>query len=74
MEYIDQCRHEFGVETICRTLTAEGTQIAPGTYYAFKTRPPSKRALRDEELLVEIHRVHVGGVIASKQHPRSAGV
>src|SRR5699024_2911435 len=41
-----------------RTLTAAGTQIAPSTYYAFKTRPPSKRALRDEELLVDIRRVH----------------
>ena len=40
-----------------RGLTAAGTQIAPSTYYAFKTRPPSKRTLRDEELLVQIRRV-----------------
>jgi putative transposase len=58
VEYIDQHKHEFGVEPICRTLTAACTQIAPSTYYASKTRPPSKRALRDEELLVEIGRVH----------------
>ena len=58
VEYIDQHKHEFGVEPICRTLTAAGTQIAPSTYYAFKTRPRSKRAVRDEELLVEIGRVH----------------
>ena len=45
--FIDQHKHGFGVEPICRTLTAAGTQIAPSTYYAFKTRPPSKRALRD---------------------------
>ena len=56
--FIDQHKHEFGVEPICRTLTAAGTQIAPSTYYAFKTRPPSKRTLRDEELLVQIRRVH----------------
>lgn len=69
MEYIDQYRHEFGVEPICRTLTAAGTQIAPSAYYAFKTRPPSKRALRDEELLVEIHRVHAAnfGVYGAKK-------
>ncbi|GGE78637.1 putative transposase for insertion sequence element IS986/IS6110 [Nesterenkonia cremea] len=33
-------------------------QIAPSTYYAAKSRPPSARSLRDEQLLVEIHRVH----------------
>ena len=58
VKFIDQHKHEFGVEPICRTLTAAGTQIAPSTYYAFKTRPPSKRTLRDEELLVQIRRVH----------------
>lgn len=58
MEYIDQYKQEFGVEPICRTLTAAGTQIASSTYYAGKARPPSKRALRDEELLVDIGRVH----------------
>lgn len=58
MTFIDQHKHEFGIEPICRTLTAAGTQIAPSTYYAFKTRTPSQRAIRDEELLVEIRRVH----------------
>jgi transposase InsO family protein len=32
--------------------------IAPSTYYAAKTRPPSARALRDAELKPEIERVH----------------
>ena len=32
-------------------------QIAPSTYYAAKTRPPSARALRDEQLKVEVQRV-----------------
>ena len=32
--------------------------IAPSTYYAAKKRPPSARALRDEELKREIRRVH----------------
>jgi putative transposase len=39
-------------------LTEHGLQIAPSTYYAHRTRPPSARALRDAELLVEIKRVH----------------
>jgi putative transposase len=38
---------------ICEVLP-----IAPSTYYAAKTRPPSARALRDEELKPEIERVH----------------
>ncbi|MEJ6541840.1 hypothetical protein PQI65_01295 [Brachybacterium paraconglomeratum] len=33
MKFIDQHKHEFGVEPICRTLTAAGTLIAPSTYY-----------------------------------------
>ena len=32
-------------------------QIAPSTYYAAKTRPPSPRALRDAQLKVEVQRV-----------------
>ncbi|MFE7606819.1 hypothetical protein ACFU1Q_16875 [Brachybacterium paraconglomeratum] len=58
VQFIDMRKHEFGAWPICRTLTAAGTQIAPSTYYAFKARPPSKRALRDEELLVQVRRVH----------------
>ena len=58
VDYIDEHKHEFGVEPICATLSAAGTQIAPSTYYAAKTRPPSVRSLRDEQVLVEIRRVH----------------
>jgi len=42
----------WGVEPICRVL-----QIAPSTFYAARSRPPSARALRDEELKPEILRV-----------------
>lgn len=38
VDYIDEHKHEFGVEPICATLSAAGTQIAPSTYYAAKTR------------------------------------
>lgn len=67
--FIDQHKHEVGVEPICRTLPAAGSQIAQSTYYAFRTRPPSKRALRDEELLVDIWRVHAKnfGVYGAKK-------
>ena len=58
VDFIDHHKHEFGVEPICRTLTAAGTKIAASTYYAAATRQPSKRDLRDAQLLVEIRRVH----------------
>ncbi len=50
IDYIDQHREEFGVEPICRELTDAGAKIAPSTYYAAKRRPPSARAVRDEQL------------------------
>jgi putative transposase len=43
----------WGVEPICRVL-----QVAPSTYHAAKSRPPSTRAQRDEELKTDIVRVH----------------
>jgi putative transposase len=51
--YIDAHRDAFGVEPICRVLA-----VAPSTYYAARSRPPSPRAVRDEELKPEIARVH----------------
>jgi putative transposase len=51
--YIDRHREDYGVEPICRVL-----RVAPSTYYDAKARPPSARTLRDEELKVEIRRVH----------------
>jgi putative transposase len=56
--FIDQQRDRFGVEPICRVLTEHGVKIAPSTYYAAKTRPPSTRVRRDAELLAQIRRVH----------------
>jgi putative transposase len=51
--YIDEQRARWGVEPICRTLA-----IAPSSYYAAKTRPPSARAVRDEALSNQISRIH----------------
>ena len=58
MAYIDAHRDRFGVEPICRVLTEHGCKIAPNTYWVAKKRPPSARALRDEDLKVQILRVH----------------
>ena len=56
--FIDAHRHLHGVEPICRVLTEAGTQIAPSTYYAAKTRPPSARALSDAATTALIEQVH----------------
>lgn len=48
--FIDEHRDVFGVEAICRVLSQHGATIAPSTYYDARTRPPSKRALRDAEI------------------------
>lgn len=51
----------FGVEPICTAhggLTSAGMPIAPSTFYAARTRPPSARAVRDEDLKPVIARVH----------------
>jgi transposase InsO family protein len=51
--FIDGHRGRFGVEPICRVLSQHDCPIAPRTYYAWRTRPPSKRALSDL-VLVEV--------------------
>ncbi len=53
MSFIDAHREEFGVEPTCHAL-----QVAPSSYYARKTRPPSARVRRDAQLKVEIRRVY----------------
>jgi putative transposase len=46
-EFITSRRQEYGVAPICRALDVLGVQIAPRTYRAHLSRPPSKRALWD---------------------------
>jgi putative transposase len=53
IRYIDEHRRSFGVEPICRTLA-----VAPSTYYAAKSRPPSARSVSDATLADVIGRVH----------------
>lgn len=77
VDYIDTHRDrlvegtKLGVEPICEVLRDAGVQIAPSTYYAAKTRPPSARAVRDAELVEEIaacHRANLGVYGARKIH------
>ncbi len=53
MSFIDAHRARFGVEPICRVLG-----IAPSTFYARRSRPPSRRAVEDARLLGRIRDVH----------------
>jgi putative transposase len=56
--FIDGHKGRFGVAPICRVLSEHGITIAPSTYYDAKSRPASRRSLRDDELKIEIARVH----------------
>jgi putative transposase len=55
--FIDEHRERFGVEPTCRVLSEHGLHVAPSTFYAAKSRPPSKRSIEDAELLVKIREV-----------------
>jgi putative transposase len=56
--YIDQYKNLFGVQPICDVLAETDAPIAPSTYYAAQSRPPSARSRRDAELTGEIRRIH----------------
>jgi len=53
--FIDAQRVSFGVEPICQVL-----EIAPSSYYAARSRPPSARSVRDAALQADISRIHHG--------------
>lgn len=48
----------WGVESICNQLTELGTKIAPATYYEHRSRQPTSREVRDEDLKPRISAVH----------------
>ena len=68
VDYIDAHRdrvvegRKLGVEPIIEVLREAGVEIAPSTYYATKTRPPSARAVRDAELVPVIRKVHTDNI------------
>jgi putative transposase len=56
--YIDEHARSFGVEPICRIL-----EIAPSSYYAARSRPPSVRSVHDsmlKDVIVRVHRANFG--------------
>jgi len=57
VKFIDGHKGVFGIEPICRVLSEHGRPIAPSTYYDAARRPPSARAVRDEQLKAAITRV-----------------
>jgi putative transposase len=62
--FIDERREEFGVVPICRALGVHGVQIAPRTYWAYRSSAPSKRALWDTtitEMLAGVYEPGRGG-------------
>jgi len=54
VEFIDANKADHGVEPICEVL-----QFAPSTYYAFKARQPSARALSDALMKVVLLKLFV---------------
>src|SRR3954452_21928739 len=52
--FIDEHKDRFGVAPICAVLSEHGVKIAPSTYYDARNRQPSKRRLRDAELIAVI--------------------
>lgn len=66
VEYIEAHKAEFGVEPICRNL-----QVAPSTYYAYRSRPPSARSVTDAattEAIAVVHAENYGVYGARKVH------
>lgn len=57
VQFIEAYKGRFGVVPICRVLSEHGCGIAPSSYYAFRGRAASLRAVRDAELLEQIRRV-----------------
>jgi putative transposase len=58
VDFLDEHKGRFGIEPVCAVLKDAGVQIAPSTYYAHRTRPPSARAVSDAATTREIERVH----------------
>ena len=56
--FIDENKHEFGVEPIVRALKGTAARIAVSSYYAYKKRQPSARARRDQALMACIRDVY----------------
>jgi osmoprotectant transport system substrate-binding protein len=63
--YIDEHKDEFGVEPIVTELKSAGLTIAPSTYYAARSRPPSRRVVADAVATGQIRAVHKANMSVS---------
>lgn len=50
---VDELKTEYPVKRLCRVL-----RVSRSGFYAWRSRPPSHRAVENQELLVEIRRIH----------------
>jgi putative transposase len=59
----------WGVESICEQLTVMGCKIAPASYYEHRSRTPSTREVRDEDLKPKIAAAHAAnfGVFGARK-------
>ncbi len=57
--FIDERREDFGVELVCRTLG-----VSASAYYARRSGPPSRRAVKDARLLALIRQLHAANYCA----------
>lgn len=53
----------WGVEPMCNVLTEHGIKISPATYYEWVNAKPTRRNLRDAEVL--------GLLVAERNHPKT---
>jgi putative transposase len=53
----------WGVEPMCTVLSEHGIKIAPATYYEWVDKTPSRRQLRDAEVITLIR--------AEREHPKT---
>jgi putative transposase len=53
----------WGVEPMCAVLTEHGIKISPATYYEWVNAKPTRRQLRDAEVL--------GLLLAERRHPKT---
>jgi putative transposase len=59
--FIASVASRFGVVPACRALSAHGVVISPRTYHARRSRPPSRRAVRDAWLTSLLRQVFEPG-------------
>lgn len=62
VRFIDEQRAAGrGVESICRVLREQGLRVAPRTYRAWKTDPPSARTVDDAAVVDTLRHLKTGG-------------